>query len=352
VWYNHTHQQLDCVSERRFYLLGRVNNKKNIIDYEKGIKKSNELSMAKLNQGLTLNQMQLFAYAIFSTQQDGQTKFNKGEFQKQFEIDHYHTDDAYKDSQRILSLQVSTENLENKKFSFWNVFSSMNYDNGKFSFKWTEDMLPHILDLKEKYNITDIQLKSKFKSSFSWILYDFLKGLYRHWYIEMSKEALMRLFNVEERVSYQKSTAQFKRSVLNVAIEELNQHTELEIWYTEKKIGNKITGFIIHWSSGKKVNAATEKQVVLLREIHNEVEKNMFDYLSLKNVEHLDQARRYIIAVKEIDNKVSKGLSSAEASDAIQEAKQHYLQLENLLEQDGKKRDTSIYYNWLEDIEE
>ena len=331
--------------------MGRVNGKKNIIDYERGIKKSNELSMAKLNQGLTLNQMQLFAYAIFSTQQDGQTKFNKSEFQKQFEINHYHTDDAYKDSQRILSLQVSTENLENKKFSFWNVFSSMNYDNGKFSFKWTEDMLPHILDLKEKYNITDIQLKSKFKSSFSWILYDFLKGLYGYWYIEMSKEALMRLFNVEERVSYQKSTAQFKRSVLNVSIAELNEHTELKIWYTEKKIGNKITGFTLHWSTGKKVNAATEKQVTFLREIHDEVDKNMFDYLSLENVQSLDQARRHIIAIKEINNKINKALSSKEASEVIQEAKHNYLQLENLIEKDGKERDTSFYYNWLEDIE-
>src|SRR5690625_8020442 len=156
--------------------------------------------MAKLNQGLTLNQMQLFAYDIFSNQQDSQTKFNKSVFQKQFEINHYHTDDAYKDSQRILSLQVSTENLENKKFSFWNVFSSMNYDNGKFRFKWTEDMLPHILDLKEKYNITDNQLKSKFKSNFSWILYDYLKGHYGYWYIVVEKEVLKNVINVEDGV--------------------------------------------------------------------------------------------------------------------------------------------------------
>lgn len=305
--------------------------------------------MAKLNQGLTLNQMQLFAYAIFSTQQDGQTKFNKSEFQKLFEIDHYHTDDAYKDSQRILALQVSTENLENKKFSFWNVFSSMNYDNGKFTFKWTEDMLPHILDLKEKYNITDIQLKSKFRSGFSWILYDYLKGLYKNWYIEMSKEALMRLFNVEERASYQKSTAQFKRSVLDAAIEELNEHTEFEVWYKEKKIGNKITGFIIHWSTGKSVKGATEKQVTLLQEIYNEIVKNSFDYLTLKNRDSVDMAQGYIITIKKIYTDVEKGLSISKADKYIKEALFSYDSLEKLLENDGKQRDRSLYYNWLEE---
>src|SRR5699024_2826521 len=200
--------------------------------------------------------------------------------------------------------------------------------------------------------ITDLKITSRFRSRFSWRLYDYLRAHYGYWHNESLKEELMKLFGVEDVKSYQKGTAHFKRRVLDVAIEEINEHTELEGWYTEKRVGNKITGFVLHWSTGKKVNAAIEKQIRLLREIHDEVERNMFDYFSLKDAQDLEQARRYIIDIKEIDNKVSKGLSSSEASDAIQEAKQHYLQLENLLEQDGKKRDTSIYYNWLEDIEE
>ena len=55
----------------------RKNEKSTLTNYENGIKKSNELSMAKLNQGLTLNQMQLLAYAIYSTQQDGKQNLLK-----------------------------------------------------------------------------------------------------------------------------------------------------------------------------------------------------------------------------------------------------------------------------------
>src|SRR5699024_11873946 len=132
-----------------------------------------------------------------------------------------------------------------------------------------------------------------------------------------------------------------KRRVLNVAIEEINEHKELEVWYKEKRVGNKITGFVLHWSTGKKVNAATEKQLSLLREIHDEVEKNMFDYLSLKSVDNLGQAIRYIIAIKEMKYKINKSLSSKEARKAIQEVKKNYLKLEILVEQDMKERDTS-----------
>src|SRR5699024_12221160 len=87
----------------------------------------------------------------------------------------------------------------------------------------------------------------------------------------------------------------------------------------------------------------------ILREIHDEVEKNILEYLSLKNVEKLDKARYHIISIKDIYKEKRKGLSSQKASELIQKAKLDYLQLETLLEQDGNQRDKSIYYNWLEE---
>lgn len=329
----------------------RKNKNKHPIDYSNSIKKSNDLSMAELNYGLTLNQMQLFAFAIFSTQQNGKTEFRKHEFQKKFGIEQYRTEDAYIDSEKILDLKSSVKDLEHDFFKFTNIFIEMIYNKGHFRFEWNPKMIPHILELKERYVITDLRITSHFKSGFSWRLYDYLRAHYGYWHKESSKEELMRLFGVENVKSYRKGTAHFKRRVLDVAIEEINEHTELEVWYTEKRVGNKITGFVLHWSTGKKVNAATEKQLTLLREIHDEVEKNMFDYLSLENVQSLDQARRHIIAIKEINNKINKELSSKEASEVIQEAKHNYLQLENLIEKDGKERDTSFYYNWLEDVD-
>jgi len=39
----------------------------------------------------------------------------------------------------------------------------------------------------------------------------------------------MKLFNVQERVTYQKSITQFKKSVLDIATKEINEYTELEV---------------------------------------------------------------------------------------------------------------------------
>jgi len=326
--------------------MSRKSNKKIYIDYENSIKKSNKLSMAKLNQGLTLNQMQLLAYAIFSTQQDGKTEFRKYEFQDKFGIEKYQTIHAKKDAQGLLGLQFSVEDLENDYFEYWNVFNSIRYKNGLFNFRWNEEFIPHILELKDKYVMTDLTVTAKFKSGFSWILYEYLKANYGYWVKEISKEALMKLFAVENRKSYLKSAAQFKRGVLEVAVDEINEFTELEVWYTEKKIGNKIIAFNIYWSAGKREMKASKKQMGLLREIHDEVDRRMFDYISVKNTDNLELARKNIMKIKEIDEQVNDNLTSQQADDFIKEAKLLYEQLEHLLENDRKKRDTSVYFDW------
>ena len=55
--------------------MARINSKETLLNYENSILKSNEISMSKLSHGLSLNQMQLLAYAIYSTQKDGNTAF-------------------------------------------------------------------------------------------------------------------------------------------------------------------------------------------------------------------------------------------------------------------------------------
>lgn len=327
----------------------RRNNKSEFISYENSIKKSNELSMAKMNEGLTLNQMQLFAYAIFSTQKDGKTEFRKHEFEKKFGIEQLRPGDAMDDAYSLLDLKIELRDEDKEKSSGYNVFTYYEYDKGQFIFKWNEVFLPHISELKEKYIITDLAIMSQFKSGFSWILYEYMKSHYGNWYKGLSKEALMGLFNVENRKSYQTSTAEFKRSVLNVAIKEINEFTELDVWYTEKKVGNKIIGFVLHWSTGKQLAGATKQQVELLQEIYSEINNNMFDYLAIKDIE---TARNYIIKAKDIHLKVKKGVSISAADELIKEFLEYYQMLERLLELDGKKRDTSIYFNWLEEIED
>lgn len=311
------------------------------------MKKSNEISMAKLTQGLSLNQMQLLAYAIYSTQKDSdKNSFLKVDFEKRFNLDEYRRKPANADTKKLYELGFATVDLERDYFDYLRVFQRITYYKGEFTFKWTEDMLPHILELKDNYVTTDLSITSQFKSSFSWTLYEYIKAHYGNWSKELDKTIVMRLFEVEDVISYQKNTGLLKVKVIDIAIKEINQHTELEVWYTELRKGRAITGFKFHWSTGSQQPGATVKQTKLIEEIHEEVESNFSAYLQMKNI---DPAKPLIIRVKEINNKVKKGVSISKADEYIKELLETYKQLEQLLENDGNKRDVSIYYNWLEE---
>lgn len=330
-------------------IIMRKNGKKQVISHENSIKKSNELSMAKLNQGLTLNQMQLLAYAIYSTQQDGKTEFIKADFEKKFGIEKYQTKHAKEDSLRLIDLKVSTEDLENEKFSFWNIFMGMEYDKGLFQFEWNPKMIPHILELKEKYITTDLTITSQFKSGFSWMLYDYIKAHYGYWHKLLSKDAFMRLFGVENKKTYQRNTGDFKKTVSDVAIAEINQYTEFKVWYVEEKVGRTIVGFDLHWSTGEKVDSATKKQIKELKTILNAIREDMFKYINLRNDENRQTAIELVKAA-EMMNVYTEDpicITKERAERLIMDANWTLRELERLLEAD--KNSKPPLYNWLEE---
>jgi plasmid replication initiation protein len=325
----------------------RYNEKKQLTTYENSIKKSNELSMAKLNHGLTLNQMQLLAFAIYSTQQNGATEFHKADFEKKFELTKYNTVDARKDASKLSRLQFSIEDLENDYFEYWNFFRGIRYKEGLFTFKWTEELLPHILELKEKYVSTDLTITAKFKSSFSWTLYDYLKAHYGYWHKPISKEELMKLFEVDDKKSYQSNTSLFKKKVLDVAANEINEHTELEVRYKEETKGRNIVGFDLIWSNGKTVLSATKKQIKELQAILDIIFEDVFKFVNLKDDENREQAIEIVRGMQQmkVHTELPICITKEKADTLIQQASWNLRELNRFLEEDGKEK--LPFYNWL-----
>lgn len=336
--------------------MARRNSKRQIISYENAIKKSNELSMAKLNQGLSLNQMQLLAFSIFSTQQNGVTEFHKADFEKKFKLTKYNTEDAIKDSDKVTSVKFSTADLENEEFKFWNVFMGMSYKKGHFKFEWNPRMIPHILNLKDKYITTDLTIASKFKSSFSWTLYDFVKAHHGYWHKVISKEDLMKLFGVQDTKTYLENTGRFKKSVLDVAITEINKHTELEIRYNVKKEGRTISSFDLIWSNGQKLTSATKKQIKEIECIVEVVFEDMFQYV---NVDDKEDRQRAINLIREIEGMQEFtvepiNITKEKADELIRKSVWNFQELNRLLEKNHQAMSPESvkkvkFYNWLED---
>lgn len=336
--------------------MGRTNAKKKIISYENSIQKSNEISMAKLNHGLTLNQMQLLAFAIYSTQQNGSTEFHKVDFERKFGIEKYQTVHAKQDAQKVMSIMFSVEDLENNYFEYWNVFSSIKYKEGLFTFRWNEEFIPHILELKDKYITTDLTIASKFKSSFTWTLYDYIKGHYNFWYKNISKDGLLKLFGVENTKTYTENTAQFKRAVLDRAIKEINHYTELDVTYEVEKEGRSIVGFKLKWSNGTTFTSATKKQIKELKSMVDIVFDDMFEYMNLDTEIDRLHARDLILEIENMREFTNEPISitNEKANFLLQKAVLNFKKLNSLLQKNHKALSPGSvkkveFYNWLED---
>lgn len=321
-------------------MAGRKNTKVIQISNGDSIKKSNDFSMAKFSQGLTLNQTQLLAYAIYATQQDGSTTFIKPDFEKKFEMEKYLTERINEDIKRLSNIQFSTDGLDKEKIRYWNMFQEISYDNGRFDFKWTDRMLPHIHDLQDKYIRTDLKITTKFNSSFSWTLYDYLKANYGYWYKTLSKDALMKLFGAEDKVSYQKNTGLFKKKVLDIAIEEINEYTEINVKYEEVKNGRTIVGFKLIWSTGDVIHKASEKQLDTLRGIIAVILEDRLMYMKIKDDTNKIRALEIMESLQEIkENYLDSdvGLSSDKCRELTRKANDYLEALNLLLKDSGKE---------------
>lgn len=337
----------------------RLNDKKYLIDYDNVIQKSNQFSMAKMSHGLSLNQMQLLAFAIYSTQKDGTTAFNKAQFEKKFDLS-YKTLHAKDDTKKLYELGFSIEDLGADYFEYQRIFQRISYKKGLFEFKWAEDMIPHILHLKERHTTIDLTITSKFRSAFSWTLYDYLKSHYGYWHKEISKIELMKLFGVEDKKTYLNNTGRLKSTVLDVAISELNDFTDLEVWYVERKKGKAIVAFDLHWSMAKKIEtAASEKQFKELHTMVDAIENDMWNYLDVVDgIEEQElQMMKKIKTILKYREEIVPTMTSTKANDLIKTIKMHIKSLEVLLKNVRQLKEMeeqpnyAPFYNWLEERE-
>lgn len=336
--------------------MGRKNKKTQLISYEDAIKKSNDFSMAKLSHKLTLNQMQLLAYMIYSTQKDKKTEFIKADFEKKFNLGEYRKEEAKNDSRKLFDLEFSLDNLEADEFEYLHVFQKISYKRGLFTFKWAEDLLPHIDNLQDRYIVNGFMTIANFKSSFSWILYDYLKGLYGYWHKPISKEALMRLFSVEDKKTYQTNTGRFKKTVLDVAIDEINKYTELEVWYKEEKEGRAIVGFDLYWSIGERIENATKRQVKEIKGIVEVVFDDMFEYVNIAEENDRKRAIDLVRAIESMREFTEEPIciTKEKANELIEKSIWKFKELNYLLEKNNLALSRESvkkvkFYNWLED---
>lgn len=283
------------------------------------IKKSNEITTAKMMQGLSINQMRLLAFAMLQTQKNNQVEFTKREFEEQFGIEKYTSKDAHKDGLDIFKLTFGVLDMAREEIDYIHVFDKFKYgyrEDGKFKYKWHEDILPHILELKERYVLLDLDICANFKSNFSWLLYEKIKAKYGRNVQEFTTKEMLEFFNVEDKESYQTNVGDFRKRVLDRAIKEVNEYTEYSVDYEALKAGRKIKGFKLRWQKNKGVfKTLTIQQQSYIEDILSDLKTNI--PLKLLDMTNQDLIGTCKMMLKEALNVKYDNISMTEADKVI-----------------------------------
>lgn len=114
-------------------------------------------------------------------------------------------------------------------------------DTGKVKVRLDRDMIPYLLQMKENFTKYELIAVLALKSKFSLRLYEILKSYEYIGQVELSVSNLREMLMLENE--YPKM-ADFKRYVIDKALDEINRFTDIEIDYEPIKTGKAITGFL------------------------------------------------------------------------------------------------------------
>lgn len=133
-----------------------------------------------------------------------------------------------------LTLPDGTETTVNWVSKVWT-----NKRSGKAKIRLDEDMVPYLFDLQEKFTAYGLYNILRMKSQYSIRLYELLKSY--QWLKEKIFEVseLKKLLMVDDVKSYDRFP-DFRRKVLEIAIDEINEHTDIDVTMETITKGRKV----------------------------------------------------------------------------------------------------------------
>jgi len=132
-------------------------------------------------------------------------------------------------------LEIQTSN---KKWEIFNWFSYFKFDNGIITCRFDKALKPYLLEIKERFVISDLRMILPMRSSYSKRMYLILKE-----YAKIGKrtfviEELQEILKVPK--SHKERYSKFKSDVLKRAEIDINKFTDLEVELSEKKLAKKV----------------------------------------------------------------------------------------------------------------
>ena len=273
--------------------------------------KSNDLIEASYR--LSLNEQRLILYMASKIKKDDSdfriVKVAVKEFADTFGLDYKN---IYKEMRKVTKSLTSKSisiksHKSDKSDGYLHIawLSSAEYINGTLELEFSEKMKPHLLELKNNFSQYALGEFVRFTSVYSIRLYQILKRYvgFRDGSKYYLLEDLRRILELEKK--YPKYS-NLKRRVIQAAIDEINDVSDINVRSYEDKEGKKVKGI-------KFVVERKEQHIESnVEEVRGEVEVNKELIITVKTLlqtvcmDRIVEDKDAVILLKEANNDVSK----------------------------------------------
>lgn len=235
-------------------------------------------------RNLSLQEQKLFLFIIskLNPKEDNDVIFRipVSEFAKTLGIQS--KNDVYRDVQKIINQLMSRVISINREINniptttHLNIFGYVRYWHGKgyADVKISNDTLPYLLSLKEKFTKYKLSQISTLSSMYAIRIYEILKSKETIGSSTIFLDDLRRMLNMKS--SKFKAFKDFRIYVLEIAKREINAKTDLTIDYTFHKVGRKITA--VEFSIATKIKLAPLTQSTELQKKQINIAKKLLKY--------------------------------------------------------------------------
>jgi len=161
---------------------------------------------------------------------------------------------------KLMGKTLRIENRKLKKTILINVCSRAEYQEkeGEITIKFTDDIMPYLAQVKERFTLYNIREISCFNSIYTTRLYELIQDFKETGWMLKSIDQLRHSFSSENKFNQYGS---FKKRTFAPACAEINQIHNLNLKFEEIKDGKKVTAIRFTFNTTtilKSVNPQTE----------------------------------------------------------------------------------------------
>lgn len=225
-------------------------------------------ALIRAAQSLTLPEKRLIALAVSQLTKDiSKTEYLQSplltitavEMSKVFSID---ASDARRDLQaaanKLFDRVISFKDFSDASVRMRWVPSIAKYTNGKVQIRLFDDLLPHLLELREKFTTYKLAEVGSINSIYAWRLFELLKSWANAPYNPQIPLTDI-YFQLETPNSYGSDFGQFRVKILEPALKSIINNTDLIVSYDLVKEGRKVVALSFFIRSKKAEKAKRDK---------------------------------------------------------------------------------------------